>query len=106
MHNQQKSINFAPMIESSSIDSSAVAIAYSFFHQKWRVYEFSPYDWQRDDIEQAIHDYVMQMSPELYQQLCQQCQRLESLPEHPYLITHNYFAKDLKEAVEFLEKLL
>ena len=49
------------------ITRDSIEQAYSFFHQKWRVYKFSTMEWQRDDIESAIGDYVAMMSPDLYQ---------------------------------------
>ena len=48
------------------ITRDSIEQAYSFFHQKWRVYKFSTMEWQRDDIESAIGDYVAMMSPDLY----------------------------------------
>ena len=36
----------------------SIEAAYCFFHQKWRVYEFSNMEWQKEDIEYAIAQYV------------------------------------------------
>lgn len=55
-------------------------------------------DWQKDDIEWAIGDYVSQMNPELYDAIRQ---------GHPhYLTDHASFAHDLEEAVSLLEAML
>lgn len=81
------------MIEKYSIEE-----AYSFFHQKWNVYRRSNMDWQKDDIEWAIGDYVSQMNPKLYDAIRQ---------GHPhYLTDHASFAHDLEEAVSLLEAML
>ena len=52
------------MINKDSIES-----AYCFLHQKYRVYEFSNSETQRDDIEFAIASYVNDMNKELYAHL-------------------------------------
>lgn len=81
------------MITKDSIES-----AYSFFHQKWRVYEHSDMDWQKDDIEYAISEYVAGMNPELY--------ALLSCGNNNFLTEHATFAKDIQDAITKLEKLL
>lgn len=81
------------MISQESID-----IAYSFFHQKERIYRFSTLAWQRDDIEYAIDDYVSQMNPELY--------ALIADGRTDYLRDHTRFAEDMADAVEKLEQRL
>ena len=43
---------------SQQITKDSVEQAFCFFHQKWRVYEHSTMDWQKDDIEYAISQYV------------------------------------------------
>lgn len=75
-----------------------VEIAYAFLHQKQRVYAFSTMQWQRDDIEYAIGDYVGQMNAELYEILANGRKR--------FLLDHSSFAEDIAEAVERLEALL
>lgn len=47
------------------ITKYAIETAYSFFHQKQRVYVHSSIPSQRDDIEYAIASYVEKMSAEL-----------------------------------------
>ena len=42
------------MSTSIRIDKNAIETAYSFFHQKERVYAHSNMEWQKDDIEYAI----------------------------------------------------
>ena len=61
------------------ITKDSIETAYSFLHQKQRIYVLaslrwqaskarahSTLDWQKDDIELAISDYVNDMSQELY----------------------------------------
>lgn len=80
------------------IERDCIETAYSFFHQKQRVYQYSTLDWQRDDIEYAIGSYVEQMNPELYSLLS------EGNPR--YLLDHVQFAQDLLHAVEKMEEML
>lgn len=81
------------MIERHSIET-----AYSFFHQKQRVYQYSTLDWQRDDIEYAIGSYVDQMNPELYDLLSQGDPR--------FLRDHQTFASDIERAIQQMEGFL
>ena len=55
-------------------------------------------DWQKDDIEYAIEDYVSQMDGELYY--------LISKGRSDFLRNHSSFAEDILNAVEQLEKML
>ena len=48
------------------ITKDSVETAYSFLHQKQRIYVHSTLDWQKDDIEIAIASYADDMSRELY----------------------------------------
>lgn len=80
------------------VNQASIQIAYSFFHQKLRVYEHSSIDWQRDDIEVAIADFVAQMNPELY--------RLLAHDRRDYLLAHERFEADLKDALCQCTKLL
>lgn len=80
------------------ISKYEIEIAYSFLHQKQRVYEFSTMQWQMDDIEYAIGDYVGQMNPELYKTLAKGRDR--------FLLDHSSFASDIREAVDCLEEML
>ena len=48
------------------ITKDSIETAYSFLHQKQRIYIHSTLDWQKDDIELAISDYANDMSQELY----------------------------------------
>jgi hypothetical protein len=48
------------------ITKDSIETAYSFLHQKQRVYVYSTLNWQKDDIEIAIASYVDDMSKELY----------------------------------------
>ena len=76
----------------------SVESAYCFIHQKWRVYKFSTMDWQKDDIEMAIADYVESMNEDLYATLT------KGKPD--FLRDHRRFAEELLDAVEQLEQLL
>lgn len=81
-----------------NIPREAIETAYSFFHQKWRVYQYSTLDWQRDDIECAIANYVQQMNTELRQYLAD--------GRTDYLCHHATFASELEEAVGRMEQML
>lgn len=74
------------------LDRNLIEMAYSFFHQKLRVYEFSTSETQRDDIEYAISEYVTMMSPEL----------LDAISEgNPaFLREHQTFEDDMRKAVQ------
>ena len=83
---------------SQQITKDSVEQAFCFFHQKWRVYEHSTMDWQKDDIEYAISQYVEEMNTALYSTL--------SSSNNHYLLTHDSFAKDLPDAIDRLEKMM
>lgn len=78
------------MINKDSIES-----AYCFLHQKYRVYEFSNSETQRDDIEFAIASYVNDMNKELYAHLAK--------GRKEFLCNHKTFAADMQEAINELE---
>ena len=78
------------MINKDSIES-----AYCFLHQKYRVYEFSNSETQRDDIEFAIASYVNDMNKELYEHLAK--------GRKEFLCNHTTFAADMQEAINELE---
>lgn len=80
------------------ISKDSIETAYSFFHQKLRVYQYSNMEWQREDIVYAIGSYVEQMDKELRDEL--------SRGHQDYLMTHDRFGKDLAEAVDRLEQML
>ena len=44
------------------ITKDSIETAYSFLHQKQRIYIHSTLDWQKDDIEIAIASYADEMS--------------------------------------------
>ncbi len=83
---------------SQQITKDSVEQAFCFFHQKWRVYEHSTMDWQKDDIEYAISQYVEEMNTALYSTL--------SFGNTHYLLAHDSFAKDLPDAIDRLEKMM
>ncbi len=80
------------------ISKYAIETAYSFFHQKQRVYVHSGIPSQRDDIEYAIASYVEKMSAELYREI--------SCGKPDFLMSHDCFAMDIDNAVERLEKMM
>ena len=45
------------------IDRGVIEQAYSFFHQKYRVYEFSHSEIQKDDIEYAVAKMSLMIQP-------------------------------------------
>lgn len=82
----------------SNITKDAVEQAYCFLHQKWRIYQHSSMDWQKDDIEFAISQYAEQMSSALYDKI--------SGGNGYFLKSHDTFATDMSFAVDKLEKMM
>ena len=80
------------------IIKDSIETAYSFLHQKQRIYVHSTLDWQKDDIELAISDYANDMSQELYDTI--------SDGRAEFLRDHKRFQEDITKAVEILEKML
>lgn len=80
------------------ITKDSIETAYSFLHQKQRVYVHSTLDWQRDDIEVAIAAYADDMSRELYDAI--------SGGRGDFLRDHVRFQEDITMAVEMLEGML
>ena len=80
------------------ITKDSIETAYSFLHQKRRIYVHSTLDWQKDDIELAISDYANDMSQELYDAI--------SGGRADFLRDHKRFQEDITKAVEILEKML
>ena len=80
------------------ITKDSIETAYSFLHQKQRIYVHSTLDWQKDDIELAISDYANDMSQELYDTI--------SDGRSDFLRDHKRFQEDITMAVEILEKML
>ena len=80
------------------ITRDSIETAYSFLHQKQRIYVHSTLDWQRDDIELAIGSYVNDMSLELYEAI--------SDGRADFLRDHKRFTEDITQAVERLENML
>jgi hypothetical protein len=76
----------------------SIETAYSFLHQKRNVYIHSSLDWQRDDIEYAIENYVNSMSPELLERI--------SDGKKDFLKYHQRFEEDITNAVAQLESML
>lgn len=80
------------------ISRHSIETAYSFLHQKRNVYIHSSLEWQKDDIECAIAEYVDRMSPELYREIAGE--------NTDFLRDHTRFATDITQAVERMEKML
>ncbi len=80
------------------ITKDSIETAYSFLHQKQRIYVHSTLDWQKDDIEMAIAAYADDMSIELYEAI--------SGGRTDFLRDHKRFQDDITKAVEMLERLL
>ena len=80
------------------ITKDSIETAYSFLHQKRNVYIHSTLDWQKDDIELAIGNYVDDMSKELYEAI--------SDSRGDFLRDHKRFGDDITLAVERLENML
>ena len=80
------------------ITKDSIETAYSFLHQKQRIYIHSTLDWQKDDIELAISDYANDMSQELYDAI--------NGGRADFLRDHKRFQEDITKAVEILEKML
>lgn len=80
------------------ITKDSIETAYSFLHQKQRIYVHSTLDWQKDDIELAISDYANDMSKELYDAI--------SGDRADFLHDHKHFQEDITKAVEVLENML
>ena len=76
----------------------SIETAYSFLHQKQRIYVHSMLDWQKDDIEMAIASYADEMSAELYDAI--------SGGRTDFLRDHKRFQEDITKAVEILEEML
>lgn len=82
----------------NEISREALETTYCLLHQKLRVYEYSTMEWQRDDIEYAIAQYVGQMPPALFAVL--------SAGKEDYLQDHLRFEQDMRQAVAWLEARL
>jgi len=76
----------------------SIESAYCFFHQKWRVYQYSNSPQQKDEIEFAIASYVETMNTELYAKLAG--------GRTDFLLSHDTFSSDIALAVNELEAML
>ena len=74
------------------ITKDSIETAYSFLHQKQRIYVHSTLDWQK------ISDYANDMSQELFDAI--------SGGRADFLRDHKRFQEDITKAVEILEKML
>ena len=76
----------------------SIESAYCFFHQKWRVYQYSNSPQQKEEIEYAIASYVESMNSELYAQLAN--------GRTDFLLSHSTLSSDIASAVAALEAML
>ena len=82
----------------SEITKDSIESAYCFMHQKYRVFEHSRMEWQKDDIEIAVSEYADGMNRELYDKIA--CGRKD------FLRDHTTFGEDMRDAIEKLEQML
>ena len=80
------------------IPRATIETADAFCHQEERVYAYSNMEWQKDDIEYAISQYVHDMDKQLLALLA------NGIPD--FLESHLRFHQDLQAAVEQLESML
>ena len=80
------------------ITPESIETADCFFHQKERFYAHSTMDWQKDDIEYAISQYIDDMNPALYALLAD--------GRKDFLHDHTRFHEELIQAVERLEQMM
>ena len=80
------------------VTKDSIETAYSFLHQKQRIYVHSTLDWQKDDIEMATSDYADNMNSELL--------GIISGDRTDFLKDHKRFQEDITRAVEILENML
>ena len=81
-----------------SVDRSVIEQAYSFFHQKLKVYEHSTSEREMDHIEDTIASYADAMSPALFREL--------SGGHSAFLHEHTTFPEDLRQSVAAMESML
>ena len=80
------------------VDRSVIEQAYSFFHQKLKVYEHSISEKEMDHIEDTIASYADAMSPSLFREL--------SGGHSAFLHEHPMFLADLRHSVATMEAML
>jgi hypothetical protein len=80
------------------ITKDSIAEAYSFFHQKWNLYQLIDKEPVKDHIEYTISSYAEAMNAELYEKIGE--------GKSEFLHDHSTFPQDLSNAVDRLEKLL
>lgn len=80
------------------VSRDSIETAYSFLHQKERVYAHSSLQWQKDDIEVAVADFADQISPDLLSLIADG--RVDFLKDH------GRFGADIAYAVTKLEQML
>lgn len=80
------------------ISKDVIETAYCFFHQKLMIYERSTMEWQKEDIEYAISQYVDMMNVELKAML--------SGGDNDWLHDHLKFRVEMTKAVHDLEQIM
>ena len=94
----EKQRQFRPIGYDKMITKDSIETAYSFLHQKQRIYSHCSLEWQKDDIELAVASYADDMSRELFNFIS--CGRTD------FLRDHGRFNEDITRAVERLEEML
>lgn len=90
--------NEKDMTDNIQITKDSIEQTYCLLHQKWRIYLHSTMEWQKDDIEYAVAQYVESMNKALYTAL--------SAGNDRFLLSHTTFASDMPKAVETLEHMM
>ena len=80
------------------VSKDCIEAAYCFIHQKWRIYQHSTIEWQKDDIEYAIASYADSMNRDLYETIA------HGKPN--FLTDHTSFSTDMQTAEKRLENML
>ena len=104
------------------ITKDSIETAYSFLHQKQRIYVHSTLDWQKDDIEIAIDSVFVRHDSAIIEQarMALAAPSIASYADEmskdlldvisggraDFLRDHKRFQEDITLAVEILEKML
>ena len=86
------------MTDNIQITKDSIEQTYCLLHQKWRIYLHSTMEWQKDDIEYAVAQYVESMNKALYTAL--------SASNDRFLLSHTTFASHMPKAVETLDHMM
>ena len=98
LQRQAKTVPSDRLLQKQMITKDSIETAYSFLHQKQRIYVHSTLDWQKDDIEIAIASFADEMNQELLDVI--------SGGRADFLRDHKRFKEDITKAVLSLESVL